>query len=729
MKINFKNIEFQNFMVFGSEPIKFSFKNGLHLITGKNGSGKSSFINETLSYCLYGKPYRKIKIEKLFNRKNKKNLKVFSSFEVNDIDKYEIFRSMSPDKFEIIKNGEDLKLLSSKKLNQDEIDKIIGAAYNVFKNSISLSVSYNTPFLKLEAEEKRKLIDNMFSLAVIGKMLSYVKKEYSEKTKTLELINKDVDNLFTQTKMLRNQFSEFSETNKKIEKEKILKIESYKEQIKNLEVNLENIVNSINKFILKQNRIINVLSKIDIKALSGKRDDFYKMITEGQINITKEEDRKKSIEQYYKEVDEINDNIIKNNNLYSKIAGRVDRLENLEFNKDEFVNKRTFILEEFNVNKFKIKDCKEQIKFLQENEVCPTCKNVMTEEHRKFEITKHEKEIEELLGKQELLNKEEKNISKRLDKIKKFEDQLTNLNYEKNILYNNLKNYNERILKIKDIVENSNKDFGIDILELQDKIVLWKSDFDLVEKKILKIKNLELKSSDIFNKLEGFKFQKQSILSSIENIKKDIFNLENTDNRIDMKKHGEIYDKKRIEYESKKAEQKGIEQDVEDLKVMIDILSDKGAKSYIIDKMVPLFNKKVNEYLDIFEIPLKIIFDKFMNAQIFDVSGVKEEISYYSNSEGEKKRIDFAIMLSLIETMKIISNWNSNILLIDELLDSSIDGDGLEKMVITLKQLAEEKNMGIYLISHRVDDSLNKYFDDRFELYKDENGFGKIERI
>jgi len=729
MKININKISLQNFMIFGSESIDFTFRQGLHLITGKNGSGKSSLLNEVLSFCWYGKPYREIKIEKLFNRKNKKNLKTYSEFTINDRDKYEISRNLQPDSFQITKNGEDLKTLSSKKLNQDEIDKIIGAAYNVFKNAISLSISYNTPFLKLKSEEKRKLIDNMFSLAIIGKMLANVKKQLSEKTKKLELLIKDYENLYNHTLLLRTQCDEFKAHNKKIENDKQTKIKNCEESIINLKNNLKTLEFHLAKKDRRKDRILKVLSKFDLKFIEDFKKSITNIIFENQTKIAAEKSRKESLEKHVKDIGVIKTTIVDKSKVAAKNAWRISRLESLKFNDKELNDKNIEFAKEFNIIKFQRGSNNDRIKFLNENEICPTCKNVMTEEHRYEEIRKLNNEELILIERQRIITVETNKISKILNKISKLQKQLLKTSSENTFIELNLRNDIEKLDKLQELIDKSNNDFGVDILNLQDDIDKGKIKLREIEKKLTKIKNLKNIIADVELKIIQTNYEIKNNESNITKLLSDLDNIQKTDNQIDLKKHAANYETKREEFVKMKTDRKLLEGEVEDLNVMVDVLSDKGAKSYIIDKLVPLFNKKVNEYLDIFEIPVKIIFDKFMNAQIYDVSGVTEEISYYSNSAGEQKRIDFAIMLSLIETMKIISNWNSNILLIDELLDGSVDGEGLEKMVVTLKQLAEDKQLGIYLISHRVDNSLDKYFGDKFEISRTATGFGKVEKL
>lgn len=123
---------------------------------------------------LFGKPYRSIKLCDLVNRFNGKDLEVQVEFEI-DKDVYTISRGYKPAKFAITKNGHELNILSAKKLNQEEIDKLLGINYILFKNIVAVASTYNKPFLMLSAGERRTLVETIFNIYVLALMLKEVK--------------------------------------------------------------------------------------------------------------------------------------------------------------------------------------------------------------------------------------------------------------------------------------------------------------------------------------------------------------------------------------------------------------------------------------------------------------------------------------------------------------------------------------------------------------------------
>lgn len=137
-------------------------------------AGKSTIL-DALSFVLFGKPYRNIKLGQLVNRFNDKDLEVEVNFDIGS-DNYTIFRGYKPAKFKLTKNGQDLDVLSAKKLNQEEIDKLLGINYVLFKNIVAVASIYNKPFLMLSAGERRSLIETIFNIYVLALMLKEVKR-------------------------------------------------------------------------------------------------------------------------------------------------------------------------------------------------------------------------------------------------------------------------------------------------------------------------------------------------------------------------------------------------------------------------------------------------------------------------------------------------------------------------------------------------------------------------
>ena len=178
-------MSFCNIMSYGASGAEIDFQAGLNTIKAANGSGKSSIL-DALTFVLFGKPYRDIKLSELVNTANGKGLEVTCEFKIGT-DTYMIRRGLKPAVFEIYKNGKEMDMLSTKKLNQDEIDKLLGINLRLFKNIVAVAVTNNRPFLSLPIGDKRALIENIFNIDVLGSMCKDVKKRKTVNNTELDL--------------------------------------------------------------------------------------------------------------------------------------------------------------------------------------------------------------------------------------------------------------------------------------------------------------------------------------------------------------------------------------------------------------------------------------------------------------------------------------------------------------------------------------------------------------
>lgn len=185
MFVEFKKLSFCNIMSYGASGAEIDFQTGLNTIKAANGSGKSSIL-DALTFVLFGKPYRDIKLSELVNTSNGKGLEVTCEFKIGT-DTYMIRRGLKPAVFEIYKNGKEMDMLSTKKLNQDEIDKLLGINLRLFKNIVAVAVTNNKPFLSLPIGDKRALIENIFNIDVLGSMCKDVKKRKTVNNTELDL--------------------------------------------------------------------------------------------------------------------------------------------------------------------------------------------------------------------------------------------------------------------------------------------------------------------------------------------------------------------------------------------------------------------------------------------------------------------------------------------------------------------------------------------------------------
>lgn len=131
------------------------------------------------------------------------------------------------------------------------------------------------------------------------------------------------------------------------------------------------------------------------------------------------------------------------------------------------------------------------------------------------------------------------------------------------------------------------------------------------------------------------------------------------------------------------------------------LLSDKGIKTYIIDKYIPVMNKYVNEFLDLMGASYRLKFDSEFQETI--VLRGYEKLSYHSFSSGEKQRCDLALLFAFLKISKIKNSFDSNLLILDEVVDASLDDIGLRGVLNILENFKIKEKKTLLIISHRQD--------------------------
>jgi DNA repair exonuclease SbcCD ATPase subunit len=153
-----------------------------------------------------------------------------------------------------------------------------------------------------------------------------------------------------------------------------------------------------------------------------------------------------------------------------------------------------------------------------------------------------------------------------------------------------------------------------------------------------------------------------------------------------------------------------------ELKIVAEILKDGGVKSSIIKKYLPVMNTLINKYLQELEFYVNFNLDDTFTETI--KSRFRDEFSYASFSEGEKMRIDLALLFTWREVAKLKNSVNTNLLILDEVFDSSLDSNGTADFINILRNITEGNN--VFVISHKQD-ILHDKFDSVIQFKKVKN--------
>lgn len=740
MKLFFKSIKFSNILSYGASPVTIDISKGLTGIFGDNGTGKST-IQDALCYGLYGKPYRDITIKSLLNRRNKKNLSVTINFS-KDNDEFSIIRTMKPDSLTIIKNNTELSSLSAKKLNQEELDKILGIDYDLFKQVLSLSVNSNKPFISLPASKKREIIEQVFNIQIFGKMaeinkekIKNIKKEIEFGQKNFELINQTLQTLKSKYIEIENAGKNFdiNKTNKINELEESIK-DKY-EELSSITLILNNLKDKVKDFnegesdsIKKEiydieksvsqyeNSIYN--NKKLLKNISNGIVDDVNVLTDNNILKLQISDIEIEIGNIDKEINKYSSyvDMVLHSNKGDTIVDYNKKIYELNRSMDILVSQIDMIVNKLN-----------KISNVEGDSKCPECNSLITEDHKQSEINRFKSEIETLKNEYKVKESDKITFEKELEsyrrsKAEEFSSKIKELQDQKKANKDKINELNNTINKaIEDYKVTKVSSIEIENDDYTNKITKLNSDKKILNDKLDTIN----KQQNIFSEIKINEYKITSLNENIIKLNKDLETVKTSKFEIDLSEMKKELQEKYNAMKKIKSDNDKLDSDYDLYLKTADILSDTGIKSYFFENLIPLLNEKINEYLKIFEIPIIINFDKSMEALIYSYSNLQEPIEYMSHSEGEKKRVDMAILLSFISITKLLSNWDCNLLVIDELLDGAIDEKGLEKLVSSLKSICENGH-SVYVISHRLRNEFNEYFNHKLFIERRQYGFSTI---
>ena len=233
---------------------------------------------------------------------------------------------------------------------------------------------------------------------------------------------------------------------------------------------------------------------------------------------------------------------------------------------------------------------------------------------------------------------------------------------------------------------------------------------DQIRKEIQKIQKRIAEIASVLSQISTSNIQKITHLNNItglvqqcKKIAKDISELqEKTDDYI-------INDDKMKELEDligRYGEQKGeFLRDKEAYGVSALVLKDNGIKARIIKQYIPVINKLINKYLAAMDFFVNFELDENFNETI--KSRFRDEFSYASFSEGEKMRINLAILFTWRAIAKLRNSTSTNLLILDEVLDGSLDSNGTDEFLKIINNLTQDTNT--FIISHKTDQLYDKF--------------------
>ena len=196
-------------------------------------------------------------------------------------------------------------------------------------------------------------------------------------------------------------------------------------------------------------------------------------------------------------------------------------------------------------------------------------------------------------------------------------------------------------------------------------------------------------------KLSGYRAEVKGLASQIKSLQSEITKLQNKSDEIEESKSKLADVTKEISQLEKK--KNDLNEQLLYNSVASEMLKDTGIKTKIIKQYLPVINKYINEYLHVLDFFAMFEMDENFNETI--LSRHRDSFSYASFSEGEKQRIDLAILFTWRQVAKMKNSVATNLLILDETFDSSLDTDGIDNLMKILSTLDSDTN--VFVISHK----------------------------
>jgi DNA repair exonuclease SbcCD ATPase subunit len=204
---------------------------------------------------------------------------------------------------------------------------------------------------------------------------------------------------------------------------------------------------------------------------------------------------------------------------------------------------------------------------------------------------------------------------------------------------------------------------------------------------------------------------------SITHVKDEIYRLSESPDIAKMQGKLEVYQEEFSHIEERCSI---VSKQKTEYEVVSNFLKDGGIKARIIKKYIPVINKLINKYLTSMDFYVNFTLDEEFDEII--KSRYRDEFSYASFSEGEKQKIDLALLFTWREIARMKSSVSTNLLILDEVFDSSLDTSGTEELLKILKNLDSSTNT--FVISHKGEILTDRFIKNiRFDKVSD---FSKI---
>ena len=387
------------------------------------------------------------------------------------------------------------------------------------------------------------------------------------------------------------------------------------------------------------------------------------------------------------------------------------KLKTIEADHRELEYKESLTSEKLTLKKRYIQDIQDNRRKLIEE------KTVLISENEE-EIFKKKRKISDLQDDIECMHEKISNAAKVVEQFDKLNDLNSQLKtkhrshkrlikfFEENEDCPTCQQHIDEVFKDTMISKENNKydKLTVGIKELADKLEATKVKINIINEvnKNIQSNNVEIaKENSSIGELEKFNATLDTEIKQLQ------------DGHVDKKDHEEVVSLQE-EFDTVSKEKNKLREEKVYSDAVRTMLTDQGIKTKIIKQYLPIMNKLINTYLTSMEFYVNFTLDENFDETI--KSRYRDDFTYASFSEGEKMRIDLALLFTWRAVAKMKNSANTNLLILDEIFDSSLDGTGTDEFLKILNTLSDEN---IFVISHKQDALADKFRSTiRFEKVK-----------
>lgn len=711
-EITFKKLVFRNFMSYGDIDNIVEFHPGLIYLSAPNGYGKSSIV-EALTYVLYGKSYRGGNQGDLKNTENKNaDMVVTLDFDVDTgtgKHEYHIERRMKAKSlktsFTIWIDGQE-QLKRAGMSQQDFENRVLGPSLLLYQTTIAQNSQETIPLLEMPADKMRKLIENTISLSTEkwknanNKVLSDSNMQFDIAKNSVDRIKADINYTSTMIETLKaKKHEQIGELKKQVSEleSKTPDLMLAAEEAKKVHDETERRVSEYND---AQSELRTVMTKINEMSTCVKLfDDIEKERKNVDFLTTKFDNANKRAEDFkIKETqDKLSELTLFKNNLIGKInalnatiASNDRQIQSFEYKMNEVTTKATAV---------------------KPGVPCPTCGKPSTEadvEHVKNAYREQWKQLKNertaIVNDNEAKKNELASLSAQAynDAVDKQIESLDITIQEYNKFMREVWGpANGQLASAKNRFNNltaSAYKFGNDLQKIQNDIgELTKRQTDLTNW-INSNSTVVSDANEAREKYYKASSELQENTSQIAVLRNTIQKEESSNDDKALKDSEAHLAELQTELDNVTASITNFSDKIAICKYISYMCSDDGLKSYVIKMFVPFFNQAIESNLRRFNLPYHIVFDKSMDYKFESVYGAAP--CYEMLSQGQKRKVTFAIAMAFCDFVFRVANFKINCLFLDEILDVSTDDVSLREMV-ELVRTRTQQTPTIFAVTHR----------------------------